>query len=282
MNKLTSAKRAAIVAALVEGNSMRSTCRMTGVSLPTVTKLLTDLGEVCARYQDAILRHLPCARIECDEIWSFVGAKQRNIPIERRGFGIGDVWTWTALCADTKLVPSWYVGPRDAIAAHWFMRDLASRVPGRLQLTTDAFRPYPDAVEEAFGARVDYATIQKNYSSDIQGASRYSPPRIISSVTEVLKGNPDPALISTSYVERQNLTMRMGMRRFTRLTNGFSKKVENHAAAVALHFMHYNFCRIHKTTRVTPAMAANVSDHVWGLDELIGLLEIAEEIKRVA
>jgi IS1 family transposase len=282
MNKLTSAKRAAVVAALVEGNSMRATCRMTGVSLPTVTKLLRDLGDVCARYQDRMLRNLACERIECDEIWSFVGAKQRNIREADRHFGIGDVWTWTALDADSKLIVTWLVSGRDAIAASRFMRDLASRLTKRIQLTTDSHRSYIPAVEGAFGSDVDYATLQKTFASDMGGEARYSPAKIKGSVLEVVKGSPNRDLVSTSYVERQNLTMRMSVRRFTRLTNAFSKNVENHAAAIALHFMNYNFVRIHKTTRVTPAMAAGVSDHVWSLDELIGLLEIAEEIKKVA
>ena len=282
MNKLNSAKRSAVVAALVEGNSIRSTVRLTGVSMPTVLRLLTDMGAVCSRYQDAVLKNLPCKRIECDEIWSFVGAKAGNVPQERRGqYGVGDVWTWVGICADTKLVPSWLVGTRNAVTGYQFMQDLASRLRHRVQLTTDAHKPYLAAVEGAFGEDIDFAVLQKVYGQDPAATAerRYSPAKIKSAYREVLKGSPDPRFISTSYVERQNLTMRMSMRRFTRLTNAFSKKVENHAAAVALHFMNYNFCRIHKTTRVTPAMAAGVTDHVWNLSEVVGLLEIAEEIK---
>lgn len=274
MNRLSTAKRVQIVAALVEGNSLRSTSRMADVSINTVTKLLVDVGEACAKYQDATLRALPCRRMECDEIWAFVGAKDKNVPEEKRGqFGIGSVWTWTALCADTKLVPSWLVGTRDAGAAHEFMQDLASRLRHRVQLTTDGHKVYMNAVEDAFGADVDYAMLSKVYGNDPGNETRYSPAKILSSTTEVIKGDPNPRLISTSYVERQNLTMRMSMRRFTRLTNGFSKKVENHAHAVALHFMHYNFARIHKTLRVTPAMAAGVAAHVWSIEEIVELAD---------
>lgn len=273
MNRLSTAKRAAVVAALVEGNSIRSTVRMTGVAKNTVTKLLVELGAACAKYQHDTLVNLPCKRIQADEIWSFVGAKDKNVPAEKRGqFGVGSVWTWTAICADTKLCVSWLVSTRDAGAAYEFMADVAGRLRNRVQLTTDGHRAYLEAVEGAFGSDVDYATLTKIYGVDPQGDRRYSPPVCLGCQSDVVQGNPDPKHISTSYVERQNLSMRMHMRRFTRLTNAFSKKVENHAAAVALYFMYYNFARVHQTLRVTPAMEAGVSDHVWTIQEIVELL----------
>jgi IS1 family transposase len=276
MNKLSTEKRAAVVAALVEGNSIRATVRMTGVAKNTVVKLLVDLGAACARYQDETLRNLPCKRLQCDEIWSFVGAKDKNVPAEKQGkFGFGSVWTWTAIDADTKLVPSFFVGTRDLGSAYTFISDLASRLLNRVQLTTDAHRPYLSAVEDAFGADIDYAMLQKLYGSDPQGEKRYSPAQCIGCKVETVTGDPDPKHISTSYVERHNLSMRMSMRRFTRLTNAFSKKVENHAAAVAVYFMYYNFGRVHQTLRVTPAMEAGVSDHVWTIAEIVALLDRA-------
>jgi len=273
MNKLTTEKRVQVVSALVEGNSIRATVRMTGVAKNTIVKLLADLGRACADYQDKSLRNLPCRRIQADEIWSFCYAKAKNVPESMKGtFGVGDVWTFTAIDADTKLVPSWLVGPRDVGTATEFMRDLAGRLANRVQLTTDGLKAYLWAVEDAFGADVDFAQLQKIYGQEIPGTHRYSPPVVIGTKTDYVTGTPDEDHVSTSYVERQNLTMRMSMRRFTRLTNGFSKKLENHCAAIALHFMHYNFCRIHKTLRVTPAMAAGVSDHVWEIGEVIALL----------
>lgn len=257
---------------LIEGNSLRSITRLTEVSINTVTKLLVDAGSASADYQDRALRNLKCKRIQCDEIWALCYAKQKNVPEAKRGqFGFGDVWTWTAIDADTKLVPSFMVGNRDAVSAKMFIDDLASRLAHRVQLTTDGHKSYLEAVEGAFGADVDYAMLIKTYESS-QEETRYSPAVCTSCERKVVQGNPDPAHISTSYVERQNLTMRMGMRRFTRLTNGFSKKVENHAYQVALHFMHYNFARIHKTLRVTPAMEAGVSNHVWTLEEIADLV----------
>jgi IS1 family transposase len=278
MNRLSTKQRERVVAALVEGNSIRATCRMTGVAKATVTKLLTDLGLVCSIYQDRVMRDLPCERIQCDEIWSFVGMKQKNVPVEKRDeFGHGDVWTWVALDADTKLVPSYRVGSRDLADAQEFIADLAKRLRHRVQLTTDGNRAYLSAVERSFGGEIDYAMLVKLYGSDGGSAGRYSPPVCIGAVPEAITGNPDGDHISTSYVERQNLTMRMSMRRFTRLTNAFSKKVENLAAAVSLHFMHYNFVRPHASLGgKTPAMAAGLTDHVWSLSELIGLLEAAE------
>ena len=274
MNRLTLAQRAQILGLLVEGNSLRATSRVADCSINTVTKLLVDVGTACAEYQDKTLRRLPCKRIQCDEIWSFCYAKQKNVPDTLKGvFGYGDVWTWTAICADTKLIASWMVGTRDGDAAKAFIADLAGRLASRVQLTTDGHKVYLQAVEDAFGAKVDYAMLVKLYGAP-QGREnerRYSPAECAGAIKGTVQGKPDPAYVSTSYVERQNLTMRMSMRRFTRLTNGFSKKVDNHMHAVALHFMYYNFGRIHKTLRVTPAMEARVSDHVWSLEEIAAL-----------
>jgi IS1 family transposase len=272
-NVLKPAKRAAIVAALVEGNGIRATARMVDVSKDTVMKLMVDLGSACAAYQNETLRNLSCKRLQVDEIWSFVYSKGRNVPQERIGqFGFGDVWTFTAIDADSKLCVSWLVGPRDSATATDFMQDVAGRLAGRVQLSTDGLSTYIDAVEKAFGTDVDYAMIQKIYGTSEEHDRRYSPAICIGAKREAIQGNPDPKHVSTSYVERANLTMRMGMRRFTRLTNAFSKKLENHAAAIALFFMHYNFARIHQTLRVTPAMAAGVSDHAWGVEEIVALL----------
>ena len=277
MNKLSIKNRTRIVAALVEGNSIRATSRMTDVSKNTVTKLLRDLGQVCSHYQDKVLRDLPCKRLQADEIWTFCAMKQKNVPEEKRDqFGLGDVCTFTAICADTKLVPSWLVGSRDAGCAYEFLRDMAGRLENRVQLTTDGHRMYLEAFD-AFRGDLDFAQLQKLYGSDPEAEKRYSPAECIGCQTKVVHGDPDPDHISTSYVERQNLTMRMSMRRFTRLTNAFSKKVENLAHAVALHFMHYNFARIHRSLRVTPAMEAGVSDHAWTLEEIIGLLDEKEQ-----
>ncbi len=277
MNKLSTAKRAAVVAALVEGNSINATVRMTDVSKPTILKLLAQLGPACARYQGATVRNVRARRVQVDEIWQFVYAKAKNVPADKQEtFGYGDVWTWVALDADSKMILSWRVGPRDAATAYELMMDLAGRLATRVQLTTDGHRPYLNAVEDAFGADVDYAMLQKLYGANPE-ETRYSPTKITGVRSEVITGNPNPKHISTSYVERQNLTMRMSMRRFTRLTNGFSKKLENHAAAVALHYMHYNFARIHKTLRVTPAMQAGLADHVWSIEEIVGLLDRATQ-----
>jgi IS1 family transposase len=282
MNQLNPAKRVQIIAALVEGNSMRATARMAGVAFNTVLKLLPDIGIACEEYQRRILRNLPCKRIECDEIWQFCYAKEKNVPEELRGkFGYGDVWTWVAICADTKLVPCWRVSDRNAWHAQHFMYDLASRLANRVQLTTDGHRVYLEAVSLVFGTEIDYAMLVKLYSSDRgKGEARYSPAECIGCRETKLIGNPNPRHISTSCAERQNLTMRMKMRRFTRLTNAFSKKVDNLRWSVALHFMHYNFCRLHQTLRVTPAMEAGVTDHIWNLEEVVGLLDT--ETKKVA
>lgn len=274
MNKLSTQKRTQVVAALVEGNSVRSTVRMTGVCKKAVLKLLVDLGMACAKYQDEKLRGLRCNRVQCDEIWSFCYAKEKNVPEELKGrFGFGDVWTWVAIDADTKLIPSWLIGERDLDHAIKFINDLASRLAHRVQLTTDGHRPYLEAVEGAFGSDIDYAMLQKLYAAPIPtGPVHYSPAQCCGTKRETIIGHPDPAHVSTSYVERQNLTMRMHMRRFTRLTNGFSKKVENHRHAVALHYMYYNFAKVHQMLRVTPAMQAGVADHVWSVEEIVGLL----------
>ena len=274
MNKLTTDQRAKVVAALVEGNSLRAVNRMTGVNRTTIMKLLADLGAACSEYQDKAFVNLPCKRVQCDEIWSFVGAKEKNVTLEQKENGWGDVWTWVAIDADTKLVPTWYIGTRDGGAAYHFIHDLAARLANRVQLTTDGHKAYLNAVEDAFGANIDYAMLVKIYGNSPEGGEvRYSPAQCMGARKAVQTGKPEFKHISTSFVERQNLTMRMSMRRFTRLTNGFSKKVENHEHAVALHYMHYNFCRIHKSLRVTPAMEAGVSDHVWTIAELIALLD---------
>lgn len=275
MNRLSLEDRAKILGLLVEGNSLRAITRLTGKSINTVTKLLVDVGQACSEYQDKMLRNLHCKHIQCDEIWAFCYAKQKNIPDERKGlFGYGDVYTWTALCADTKLSPCWQVSRRDGAAAKLFIDDLKGRLANRVQLTTDGYKPYLNVVEDSFGADIDYAMLVKLYGGETAGHGaerKYSPGECCGTITGTVCGNPDKAHVSTSYVERQNLTMRMGMRRFTRLTTGFSKKIENHAHAVALHFMHYNFGRIHKTLRITPAMEAGISDHVWTLEEIAAL-----------
>jgi IS1 family transposase len=272
MNKLNKEKRAQIIGCLVEGNSLRATARICDVAFNTVLKLLPEIGRACLEYQDQIFRNLKCTHIQCDEIWSFCYAKQKNVPQEKRGkFGYGDIWTWVALDADTKLVPLFFVGNRDAECAKMFMDDLASRLANRVQLTTDGHRVYLTAVEAAFAGDIDYAMLVKIYEST-QEETRYSPAKCTGSDRKRITGNPDPKHISTSYVERQNLTMRMNMRRFTRLTNGFSKKVENHVYHLALHYMYYNFCRVHKTLRVTPAMEAGITDHVWSLQEIVDLI----------
>lgn len=272
MNLLDDKKREQIVAALVEGNSIRATSRMTGVSQNTIFKLLADLGDACTEYQDKAFRNLTCKRIQCDEIWSFVGAKAKNATQEQKDEkGYGDVWTWVAIDADTKLVPCWAVGKRDAHAAYDFITGLAGRLKNRVQLTTDGHRPYLEAVEAAFGSEIDYAMLIKVYGKP-QEEIRYSPAECVGCETKWVAGNPDKKHISTSYVERQNLTMRMSMRRFTRLTNGFSKKVENHMHAIALHYMYYNFVRIHRSLRCTPAMAAGVTSRLWEISDIIALL----------
>ncbi len=273
MNKLSKEKQVQVVAALVEGNSLRAITRMTGVHRGAVMRLLSLLGAACSAYQDKTFRNLTCKRVQCDEIWSFVGAKEKNTSAEKKCQGWGDVWTWVALDADTKLVPCWFVGTRDGGAAYHFMHDLKGRLAHRVQLTTDGHAAYLNAVEDAFGAEIDFAQLIKIYGKAPEGSEvRYSPAQCMGARKTVITGRPEFEHVSTSYTERQNLTMRMSMRRFTRLTNAFSKKIENHEAAIALHYMHYNFCRIHQTLRVTPAMEAGISDHVWSIEEVVALL----------
>jgi IS1 family transposase len=272
MNKLPLAKRAQILGLLCEGASMRATSRLADVSINTVTKLLVDAGKACAAYHDANVRGVRASKIQCDEIWAFTYAKARNVATAKAApEGAGDTWTWTALDSDSKLMVSYMVGGRDAEYAVAFMDDLRQRLATRVQLTTDGHKAYLNAVEEAFGTDIDYAMLIKLYGETPKGDVRYSPAECIGARKTPVTGNPDKADVSTSHVERQNLTMRMHMRRFTRLTNAFSKKVENHAHAVALHFMFYNFCRIHKTLRVTPAMSAGLTDHVWTFEEIAAL-----------
>lgn len=274
MNALLLQLKTQIIQLLVEGNSMRSVERIVGCSINTVTKLLCDVGAACAAYQDQAMRNLPCKRIQCDEIWSFVYAKERNVPEDLKGiFGIGDVYTWTAIDADTKLVPSWFVGTRGAESANAFISDLAGRLANRVQLTTDGHKAYLNAVETSFGGDIDYAMLIKMYGENPKEDQRkYSFSHYKGSTKGVIAGDPDKKHISTSFVERQNLTMRMHMRRFTRLTNGFSKKVEHHANAISLHFMYYNFAKIHKTLRVTPAMEAGIANHVWTIEDIARLI----------
>lgn len=252
---------------------MRSTQRLTGAAKKTVEKLLVDVGRACAEYHDKNVRGVKSAKVQVDEIWSFVGAKERRIPEELRGTGErGDVWTWTAIDADSKLIISWHTGTHNMPDAHALIGDLCSRLANRIQLSTDGLKFYPLAVETAFGTEVDFAQIIKLFEHKPSG--KYSPPICIGTVKKPLMGSPDDNEISTSYVERQNMTLRMGNRRFTRLTNAFSKKLENHKHSIALHFMHYNFCRIHQTLRCTPAMAAGLTDHVWEVSELASLVSI--------
>jgi IS1 family transposase len=279
MNKLSLEDRARILHLLCEGTSIRAVTRLTGASKNTVAKLLSDAGKACAAYHDANVRDVKAARVQVDEIWSFTYAKQKNVATAKDApEGAGDTWTWTAIDADSKLIVSYLVGGRDAEYAMWFMDDLAARLANRVQLTSDGHRAYLEAVEGAFGCDVDYAQLVKIYG-ELGGKTperRYSPAECNGIRKRTVEGRPDDAHISTSYVERSNLTMRMHMRRFTRLTNAFSKKVENHAHAVALHMMYYNFVRIHKSLRMTPAMAAGVSNRLWDIGDIAMLVEEAE------
>jgi len=272
MNRLDASRRVQVIKCLCEGMSIRGTVRITGVAKNTVTKLLVDMGCACAAFHDVHVRNLRVRRLQADEIWSFVGAKAKNVSKEKEQDGWGDVWTWTAIDADTKLCVTYYVGDRGKHSAWNFMRDAAKRIVGKPQITTDAYKPYLSAVEEAFGGDADYAMLHKVYGTSGEPETRYSPGTCIGCDMKTVSGVPDPRHVSTSFVERQNLTMRMSMRRFTRLTNAFSKKVENHGHAIALYFMYYNFCRVHQTLRVTPAMEAGLTDHVWSVEEMVGLL----------
>ena len=274
MNKLSIAKRAQILSMLVEGSSMRSVSRVADVSINTVAKLLADAGEACAAFHDETVRGVQSKRVQCDEIWSFVYAKKRNVEGAKDApEGAGDAWTWTALDADTKLIVSFLVANRDAPSAKTFMQDVASRLANRVQLTTDNLRSYLDAVEDAFGGDIDYAKLIKLYGEGPASAGRYSPAECTGIKKVRMMGDPDPKHISTSHVERQNLTMRMSMRRFTRLTNAFSKKLEPHMDMVALYTVWYNFARMHKTLRCSPAMAAGLSRTLWSMEDVVGLID---------
>jgi len=280
MNRLSTAKKVAVVSALVEGCSVRSTSRLTGVAKGTILRLLESVGRACANYQDTAIRNVAAKRVQIDEIWSFVGAKQKHVTPEMaaRWFA-GDVWTFAAIEAQTKLVLSWLVGLRDAGCATDFMQDVAGRLANRIQLTTDGHKMYLTAVEDAFGGDIDYSMLVKLYGSSGDGETRYSPAKCLGCIPQPVTGDPDPKHVSTSYVERQNLTMRMNIRRFTRLTNAFSKKVENHAHSVALFYMHYNFARIHQSLRVTPAMEAGIAQHVWSIQDIVTLADPALAVR---
>ncbi len=274
MRRLSREKRAQILHLLCEGSAIRAIARVSGASRKTIGKLLVDAGQACAAYQDQAFRDLSCKRLQVDEIWSFVYAKQANVKRAKKAPAVaGDVWTWTAICADSKLVPSWRVGTRDGATAADFVGDLETRLAGRVQLTSDGNRTYLEPIEDAFGAEIDYAQLIKLYGRAPEAERRYSPSKCVGCRKEIIEGEPDPKHINTSYVERNNLTMRMHMRRFTRLTNAFSKKIENLEAAVALHFMYYNFVRIHSAHRLTPAMAASVTDRLWDMHDLVTVLE---------
>lgn len=269
MNRLSLPRRSQVIQCLVEGNSIRSTDRMTDAHRDTVMRLLVEVGAGCAQLSNESLRNLGCRRLQVDEIWSYVAKKQRKVAASDDPNRVGDMWTFVALDSDTKLVPAYLVGKRDRPTATAFLTDLADRLTNRVQLSSDGLRAYVDATESAFGADVDYGQIVKFYEAVPVGPGRYSPPRVTRTERSIIVGDPDQQHISTSMIERQNLTMRMSMRRFTRLTNAFSKKVENLRAAVALHFAHYNFVRVHRSLRVTPAMAAGVTDRVWSIEELV-------------
>jgi IS1 family transposase len=278
MNKLTKAQRAQVLHLLCEGMSIRAVTRLTGISKTTVSKLVVDAGQACSWYQDRVFRNLECKRVEVDEIWGFVGAKAKNADPELKAAGEqGDAWLWVATCADTKLVPVWLVGSRDAECANDFIADLADRLSNRVQLTSDGHKPYLEAIEGAFGADIDYAMLVKTYGETSESAKgRYSPAECTGAKKVRIEGNPDMKHVSTSYAERNNLNIRMHSRRMTRLTNAFSKKMENHAHAMSLHFMYYNFVRIHKTLRTTPTMAAGVSKKLWEMSDVVDMLEVWE------
>lgn len=279
MNKLDSKKREQVIAAIIEGCSIRSVVRMTGIAKKTVARLLLEVGAVCSRYQDRVFQNLSCRRLQVDELWAFIGAKEKNLTPKNMARGaVGDIWLWVAIDADTKIVPSWYLGDRGPASAYTFMTDLAGRLRNRVQLTSDGLKVYLNAVEDAFGGNIDYAMLVKIYGEASEGQKRYSPAVCIGCKRQAVIGDPDQDHISTSYIERQNLSVRMTNRRYTRLTNAFSKKIENHAAAVALGYFAYNFIKIHGTLRCTPAMVAGVTDRLWEVSDLVALLE-AEEME---
>ena len=268
MNKLPLQKRVQIINLLVEGMSLRATSRIADVSINTVTKLLVDTGNACQEFHDSIVHHIKAQRIQCDEIWSFVYSKDKNTPTSKKGTGVGDVWTWVGIDADSKLVVSWYVGNRDAGSAYAFMKDVKSRLATRVQMTTDGLQTYLNAVPDAFGSRIDYAQLVKIYGKTEDDKRE----RYLGAEKRVILGNPDTSKVTTAHVERQNLTMRMHMRRFTRETNAFSKKVENHCYAIALHFVYYNFVKIHKTLRITPAMQAGLTKELMSIEDIVRLI----------
>lgn len=281
MNRLSRQDRERAVACLVEGNSQRATCRITGLAKKTVSRLATELGEACAKFAETAFNGITSLRIQCDEIWSFVGCKQKNATPEMQERGMGDVWTWVAIDPETKLVPCWWVGDRTAQTAYSFLRRLSARLAHKIQLSTDGHKAYLIAVEAAWAWKpIDYGMLVKLYGEG--GEGRYSPAECIGARKETIMGTPRAEFICTSHAERNNLTMRMQMRRFTRLTNAFSKKLESHINAIALHYIHYNFCRVHQTIRCTPAMEAGLTDHVWTLGELISLLEARETMEAAA
>jgi IS1 family transposase len=279
MNRLDSKAREQVISCLIEGCSIRATVRMTGVAKKTVMRLLLEVGTVCAEYQDKVFRNLKCKRLQLDEMWSWIYCKEKNRTeeIARKNPAAGDVWLWTAVDADTKLVPAWMLGNRDGRTARRFVADLASRLSHRVQITTDSHRPYLQAVEDAFGGDVDYAMLHKVYGFPMEHETRYSPATCIGCEQKRISGNPDIEHVSTSFVERQNWTVRTNMRRYTRLSNGFSRKIENHAAAVALNYFSYNFIKIHRTLRTSPAMAAGVTDRLWEIKDLVALWEKYEQ-----
>jgi len=279
MNRLDSKIRAHVIACLIEGCSIRATVRMTGVAKKTVLRVLVEVGEVCADYQDQVFRNLRCKRLQLDEMWAWIYCKEKNRTeeIARKQPDAGDIWLWVCVDADTKLVPSWRLGQRDLATAKDFVDDIAQRVKGRVQVTTDALRTYLNVIEDAFGSEVDYAQLHKVYRSPLENETRYSPAKCIGCDMKAVSGNPDFKHVSTSFVERQNWTVRTTMRRYTRLSNGFSRKLENHAAATALNYFAYNFIKIHRTLRMSPAMASGVSDHLWDVNDLVALWEVYEQ-----
>lgn len=281
MNRLDSKTRAQVIGCLIEGCSIRSTVRMTGVAKKTVMRVLVEVGEVCADYQDNVFRNLRCKRLQLDEMWAWIYCKEKNRTeeIARKNPDAGDVWLWVCVDADSKLVPTWRLGQRDLATAKDFVDDIAKRVKGRVQITTDALKTYVNVIEDVFGGQADYAQLHKIYGAAEEHDPRYSPARCIGCEMKEVSGRPDPKHVSTSFVERQNWTVRTNLRRYTRLSNGFSRKLENHAAAVALNYFSYNFIRIHRTLRISPAMAAGVETRLWSVEDLVGLWE-AYELRR--